>query len=217
MTTKKDFDSIIFDLDGTLCDLSLAMAYAYNQVYKKFNIDRTITDSYIRYLLSLPCSEYKEALLEGVPEDIHEIILPYFAEYANDSCKNFSDAALYPDIPQGIKKLATKYKLFIVSNCGTNYLNLFLETASIGKCFTDALCHGTNFKSKAENIRLIIERHNLLSPCYIGDSPSDEIACLTAKVDFFFAGYGACYREGISNSFCFENFAALVNYFMEEL
>jgi len=213
--TKK-YNAIIFDLDGTLCDLSLAMADAYNQVFQRFNINKTVTYSFARYICSLPYKDYHAALLDGIPTSLHTQLIPYLTEYANDSVKSFSNAALYDGIAEGLPKLAKKYPLFIVSNCGINYLNLFLETSSIGNLFTDTLCHGHNFKSKAENISLMIHRHNLTCPCYIGDSPSDELSAHNAKLDFFFAAYGACYQESLSQSPNFKDFQAILDHFLTE-
>ena len=45
-------------------------------------------------------------------------------------------------------------------------------------------------KNKDENIRLIIERNNLKSPVYVGDTQGDFDACKKAGVPFIWAAYG---------------------------
>ncbi|MFP3471895.1 hypothetical protein R0J90_17765, partial [Micrococcus sp. SIMBA_144] len=44
--------------------------------------------------------------------------------------------------------------------------------------------------SKGENIQLIIERNNLTSPIYVGDTEGDRKAARYARIPFIYAQYG---------------------------
>lgn len=44
--------------------------------------------------------------------------------------------------------------------------------------------------SKGENIKLVIDRNNLLNPVYVGDTEGDLNAARYAEIPFIFAKYG---------------------------
>lgn len=44
--------------------------------------------------------------------------------------------------------------------------------------------------SKGENIKLVIDRNNLLNQVYVGDTEGDLNAARYAKIPFIFAKYG---------------------------
>ena len=54
----------------------------------------------------------------------------------------------------------------------------------------DHLCLGDNGLLKADNIRLMVERHQLKAPVYIGDIQGDADASYAAGVEFIHAAYG---------------------------
>ena len=59
-----------------------------------------------------------------------------------------------------------------------------------GKYFTDFACPGTTGLLKGDNIKLMVERHNLKAPVYVGDTYGDQTAAAEAGVPFAFAAYG---------------------------
>ena len=82
-----------------------------------------------------------------------------------------------------------KYKIGIVSNCLEGYIEIFLKKYNYGKYFID-YANAANGNSKAENIKMIVEKHNLKTPVYVGDTPKDLESALEAKVEFIYASYG---------------------------
>ena len=86
--------------------------------------------------------------------------------------------------------LAEKYPLFIVSNCQCGYIEVLLKTTGLGPYIKDHLCFGETQVSKGETMRMLVERNNLKSPVYIGDTQGDADACKAADVPFIFAEYG---------------------------
>ena len=110
----------------------------------------------------------------------------------------------------GIKKLAEKYPLFIVSNCGNRMLNHFLDTDNMRSYFRDWECLGNTGLGKAENIKDVITRNNLKSTLYVGDSFADIEAAKTAGAAYIHAAYGL---DGwADNEKNFQNFADIVKY-----
>ena len=97
---------------------------------------------------------------------------------------------LYPELLETLAYLAGKYRLFIVSNCQTGYIEAFLEHSRAEQFFEGHQCFGTKNLPKADNIREIIKRFGLQAPAYIGDTESDYAASRANGLPFFFAAYG---------------------------
>lgn len=81
-------------------------------------------------------------------------------------------------------------KVFIVSNCQSGYIELFLKKTGLAPYVTDTECFGDTGMKKAENIRLVVARNGLQQPVYVGDTKGDEEAAHEAGVPFVHAAYG---------------------------
>lgn len=114
---------------------------------------------------------------------------------------------------EGLKALQPHYKLFVVSNCSEPYLDIFHRYTTIGDCILDSECFGRTEKPKCENIQAVVERQKLSSPCYIGDTASDEAAAAQAGVPFIHTSYG--FRTVLSNPLEFASFMELSRYLVE--
>jgi phosphoglycolate phosphatase len=97
---------------------------------------------------------------------------------------------LYPSLDETLGYLASKYKLFIVSNCQTGYIEVFLKLSKMGHYFMGHQCYGTKGNPKSENIKDIVNDYNLTAPVYVGDTMGDYDAATKAGVPFIFADYG---------------------------
>ncbi|WP_339199685.1 HAD-IA family hydrolase [Solibacillus sp. FSL R5-0449] len=97
---------------------------------------------------------------------------------------------LYPNVENVLKELSQKYKLYIVSNCQDGYIESFYKYHKLEKYFLDFESHGRTAMSKGENIKLVIDRNNLLNQVYVGDTEGDLNAARYAKIPFIFAKYG---------------------------
>ena len=99
---------------------------------------------------------------------------------------------LYPNpgVVETIRKLSGQVKVFIVSNCQSGYIELFLKKTGLAPYVTDTECFGDTGMKKAENIRLVVARNGLQLPVYVGDTKGDEEAAHAAGVPFVHAAYG---------------------------
>ena len=61
---------------------------------------------------------------------------------------------------------------------------------NLDKYFVDFECPGRTNLSKAENIKIVIERNNLKHPVYVGDTQMDCDAAKKAGIPFIYARYG---------------------------
>ena len=190
ISLKNKFDSIIFDLDGTLWDSTANVAVAWQAA--KNEVDYVPTDFTQETIKSITGMTYKA---------IFEKLLPYLDEEKRNEFKSICavkeietlesrGGELYPQLEETLQYLKAKYKLFVVSNCQSNYIETFLHFSDMGHFFAGHQCYGTKNQPKAENILDIVNDHQLTTPVYIGDTMGDYEACKKAGVPFIFAAYG---------------------------
>ena len=97
---------------------------------------------------------------------------------------------LYDGVADTIRRLSARYPLYIVSNCQCGYIEVLLSTTGLGPYIKDHLCFGETQAPKGETIRMLMEKNNLKSPVYVGDTQGDADACKMAGIPFIFAEYG---------------------------
>ena len=119
---------------------------------------------------------------------------------------------IFPGVREGLEKLATKYKLFMLSNCEEGGIPNIMNYTGTRHLFTDYMEHGQNFQPKSFNLKLLIDRNHLQSPVYIGDTDSDSREAAKAGVPFVYVSYG--FGETDNYALKFDSFPELTNYFM---
>jgi len=185
-------DSIIFDLDGTLWDSTEEVAFSFNKVLKEKypNVTDEVTASKLQSLFGKHLYEIAEKLFLSVPKEMsHQIIDDCCAYETVYLAEN--GAKLYDGLEEVLQELSKKYRLFIVSNCQEGYIQCFFKAyPHLEKYFIDYEYPGRSGKLKADNIRLVIERHHLQHPVYVGDTAGDADAAKEAGVPFIYARYG---------------------------
>ena len=185
------FDSVIFDLDGTLWDASAAITKAFQVARNSVDyIDHDVTLAQVRAVTGQPYTVVYERLFPTLPADKLD-------EYRALCARQELAAAvehggeIYPGLETALRYLLNQgYRLFIVSNCQQGYVEAFFEHSGLGHFFEGHQCFGTKLLPKAENIREIIAEYDLQAPVYVGDTPGDLAASQAAGVPFIFATYG---------------------------
>ena len=86
--------------------------------------------------------------------------------------------------------LSRRYPLFVVSNCEKGYIEAYFAGTGMGKYFTDFESAGNTGLPKSENIALVVKRHGLKRPVYVGDTALDCRSAQEAGVPFIHAAYG---------------------------
>ncbi len=183
-------DSIIFDLDGTMWDSSEQVLKVWNEVTSKSSdIKKEITLEDLESVMGLQIKEIGERFFPYLSKKRQEEILK---ECCDMECKYLKEngGKLYEELEKTLNILMSKYKLFIVSNCGCGYIESFLEAHKLDKYFSDFENPGRTGLTKGENIKVIISRNNLKSPIYVGDTQGDRNAARVAEIPFVYASYG---------------------------
>ncbi|UIR30190.1 HAD family hydrolase [Priestia flexa] len=183
-------DSIIFDLDGTLWNSIGTVAIAWNEVIKKSNyVEREVTERAFEQTMGLPFQEIAQKLFPELDEQKQKQILAECCEVENAYLEKHG-GNLYPQVEETLKELSKKYKLYIVSNCQTGYIEAFYNYHKLDAHFIDFENPGRTGLSKGENIKLIMKRNKLKSPVYVGDTQGDFQAAQYAGIPFVYASYG---------------------------
>ena len=183
-------DSIIFDLDGTLWDSTRVVVKAWAKVLSDNKEIRTpVTLEVLQSLMGMQVPEIGNKLFPYLEKTEQIKIMNLCCEEERKLLLG-EGGVLYPDLEDVLQTLSQIYSLFIVSNCQNGYIETFLEYHKLGKYFKDIECAGNTGFSKGENIRAIMNKHNLKSSVYLGDTQGDCDAAKLANIPFIFANYG---------------------------
>jgi phosphoglycolate phosphatase len=205
------YESILFDLDGTLWDTAAICAEAWNAAIRSTGrAYRPITRDDIVGAMGLAADEFRAKVLWDLPAEEGRTLLRKSFEYEIEFLKRHIPT-YYPGVIEGIETLAKTHRLFIVSNCDVEYLRAFIKSSGLRAHFTDSECHGGTQLTKAENIVLILKRNQIQSAVYVGDTPGDQRAAAQAGIPFAYVNYG--FGKCESYEHCFSSFGELVKVF----
>ncbi len=184
-------DGIIFDVDGTLWDCTEVVAARWSRLFAgepDLN-GLSLTGADLRKLFGKPLAEIGAILFHGLPDERQAELLEKCYIEENLALEQ-NPPAPYEGVETVFRELSGQYPLFIVSNCQSGYIEQFLKSTGFAPYITDHLCPGDTGLLKADNIRLIAERHHLTSAVYVGDTALDCDSSREAGVSFVFASYG---------------------------
>lgn len=187
---KTRFDSVIFDLDGTLWDSTANVAHAWQEAVKQVDFPvEPLTQEKVMSITGLPYDVIFERLFPDLTTDQRQQIMTACAGEELRLLK-INGGTLYEGLEQTLIYLKQKYRLFIVSNCQSGYIETFFHVSGLDHYFEGHQCFGTKGQPKAENIKDVVADFNLQSPVYIGDTWGDHDAAKKAEVPYIFASYG---------------------------
>ncbi len=181
---------IIFDLDGTLWDSSEQVAVSWSKALaSRPETDRQVTGEDMRGYMGKTLEIIAELMLPDIEPALRMEIMHECEQVEQDYLSEHG-GILFPNLERELDRLSKSFKLFIVSNCQSGYIETFLEYHKLGKYFADFECPGGTGLAKAENIRIIMERNSLDRAVYVGDTQGDLDASDSAGVPFIHAAYG---------------------------
>ena len=186
-----NYESLIFDIDGTLWDSRALVAEGYNIQLKKEGLDHLcVTAEDLKPLFGKVMTEIADAILATIdPKERYDLM---------DRCMETENKYLfeneckigYPGILETVKELAKTYRLFIVSNSQCGYPELCMDKLGLTPYIEGHMCFGDTGTSKGKTIRKLMEKHNIVSCAYVGDTQGDYEATVEAGVPFIWATYG---------------------------
>ena len=187
------FDSLIFDLDGTLWDASSVTAETWREVLSRhpdvtpaLPLDR---DAVCRYM-GLTNEELAGIFFPTLPFEEAFALMRESCDLENRWLPE-RGGILYPGVPETLAALkAEGYRLFVVSNAQDGYIESFFTAHGFWDLFEDRESSGRSGKGKAENIRDVIRRRGLRRSAYVGDTVSDRDGARGAGIPFIYCLYG---------------------------
>ena len=190
------YESLIFDIDGTLWDSRELVAEGFNIQLRKEGFDHLCVDAEIlRPLFGKSITEFADAMLPSIPAperyELMERCMKTEQEYlfANECSIG------YPKVKETLRELSKKHRLFIVSNAERGYPKLCIDKLGLGEYIQGHMCFGDTGTSKGKTIRTLMAKHNIESAIYIGDTQGDLEACREAGIPFIFCSYGFGHAE----------------------
>ncbi|MDN3547954.1 HAD family hydrolase [Mucilaginibacter aquaedulcis] len=204
-------DSLIFDMDGTLWDAVDTYANSWNLVFEKMDIKRVIGRNDLMGLMGMEGKKLTKVLMPDFDEDKAQGIYMDVNETRRQILPT-SGGLMYPGVTAGMKQLASKYKLFILSNCAVGIIPLFIKWAGVADYITDFIAYGENGMPKHHNMGVLIDKHNLKNPVYIGDTNGDAEQTHMAGIPFIFVTYG--FGKTDNYELRFDSFDELTEYYI---
>lgn len=189
------YDSYIFDMDGTLWDAVDGYCDVWNATIDSFGIDCPRIDRDRLFTqMGQPLDVIMDALIPG-DYDRYEF-MRRMARFEKEIVP-VRGGRLYPRVREVIESLRARgARIFLVSNCGASGLRNFFSFTGLGDLFDGSAAHGVNGLDKAANIALVVSRHALSRPVYVGDTQLDIDSAHRAGVPAVWCAYGFGRADG---------------------
>jgi len=186
------YESIIFDIDGTLWDSRALIAEGYNIQLRKEGLHHLQTnEDVLLQLFGRTMSDIADNLFPDFPpEERYALMDRCIASEDNFLNEHPCDTIAYPDIKSTMEILAKKHRLFIVSNGQKGYPQLAARKLGVDHLIAGYLSYGDTGTHKGETIRILMKDHNITNAVYVGDTQGDYEATVDAGIDFIWADYG---------------------------
>lgn len=113
---------------------------------------------------------------------------------------------LMDGVGETLASLKGKYRLFIVSNCQSGYIETFLPLLPEGT-FDGHMCFDDTKAEKAVTIKALMKTYSLKEAIYVGDTLKDEEAAHKAGLRFVYCAYG--FGKSASPEFAISSFKEL--------
>ena len=186
-----NYESLIFDIDGTLWDSRQLVAEGYNIQLEKEGLQHlAVTAEDLRPLFGKVMTEIADTILASIDPSERYDLMERCMKTENDYLFANECRIGYPKVKETLEALSKKYRLFIVSNSQCGYPELCIEKLGLGEYIEGHMCFGDTGTSKGQTILTLIKKHNIGSCIYIGDTQGDLEACREAGIPFIFCAYG---------------------------
>jgi phosphoglycolate phosphatase len=187
--TTTEIPALIFDLDGTLWNTVDLCVRAWNRALQELDIPRSVSAADLQGVMGLNAEETRDRLFYDLPREQGNAAIARAFDKEVELLTT-EGGTLYPGVREGVTRLAAHLPLYLVSNCEVPYLEVFFSSSGLSSLFKDSECYGRTGRSKGENIRSLMDRNDLHTALYVGDTESDRVASHFAGIPFAYMTYG---------------------------
>ncbi len=185
------YESLIFDIDGTLWDSRELVAQGYNIQLKAEGLEHLYVNAEdLRPLFGKVMTDIADVLLAAIAPPERYALMERCMDTENRYLRDNPCAIGYPGVKETMARLARRYRLFIVSNSQQGYPELCIQKLGLEPYIRGHLCFGDTHTSKGKTIRTLMECFGIENCAYIGDTQGDYEAAAEAGIDFIWADYG---------------------------
>lgn len=203
---------IIFDLDGTLWEVTDATYNNINRIAKKYNLEEIKLET-VKKIFGRNTLECARLCFPSLNDEMAIKLINEGSIELNNELKE-KGGNLYPNLEVTLKRLSNEYMLFIVSNSGhTEYIEAFLNSSGLKNYFKDYIAASALRITKAEGIMKVINDYKLEKAVYVGDMIKDLEAAKTANIPFIHAKYG--YMKNLESEYSIKSIDQLPNIMMK--
>lgn len=186
------FESIIFDVDGTLWDSRELLAGAYNAQLAQEGLSHIhVTKEKLLPLFGKTMTAIADGLFDEIPAPERYALMDRCILRMDEYLEKYASPAIaYPDIRKTMEQLSKKHRLFIVSNGQKGYPQIAAKKLELDDLIDGYLSFGDTGTSKGKTISRLMELENIQSAVYVGDTQGDLEACQEAGIPFIWASFG---------------------------
>lgn len=174
-----NYDSIIFDLDGTLFQTDKLAIPAFEKTFRKlkeegYSINRIPKTEEFISVIGLTLDDIWGKLLNNLPKNVHNKASEYLLKYELEGLKD-GYGNLYPGVVDVLFELKNMgFNLFIASNGLKEYIHGVTKAFNINHLFNNQYSvEDFNLKSKSELVKSIIIANGIEKGIMVGDRHSD--------------------------------------------
>ena len=185
------YESLIFDIDGTLWDSRELVAEGYNIQLEREGLSHLAVNAELfRPLFGKVMTEIADIIFATIPSPERYALMERCMDTENRYLQENECRIGYPGVRETLEKLAENHRLFIVSNSQKGYPELCMEKLGIAPYIRGHLCFGDTGTSKGQTIRTLMNNYKIEHCAYIGDTQGDYEATVEAGIPFIWAAYG---------------------------
>ena len=199
---------IIFDLDGTLWEVTDTTYLSVNEISRKYKINSVSKDT----VISCFGLDKENTSLKYYPTLDRDFRLKLMDEIAilNINSLKISGGNIYDGVKDTLELLSKKYDLYIVSNTANyEYIDAFLDGNNVRRYFKDYIAASSISISKSDAIKKIINENKIECAIYVGDTIYDQEASIDASIPFIWARYG--FGRNICAEYSINSFSEIIN------